>query len=963
MKRILLFASAVAVMFSSCSKDTTEVASLDGAKGVISATLDYEYDATTRTYLGESTANGRPVLWSQGDALGVFGSATTDIQTQFGLVSGAGESSATFDGNTHYLTAGEAVYAYYPFTKKTSISEGKVDLEIAKTQTYKEHAIGTFDAAQAPAVAYVEKADLAALSFKMKGVASYLAFPIKGVGTVEYATLTIGDCNLAGIGSVDIAAENPVLELTTETEKELKLACSGVVLNPITSKWIVFVVPAGVDTNQNDVRLTIKLEGKDAITHTRKGDANKDENPTQVHKVRKMAYDPASQDVNGAAAWSFGLEGTITITNEVEFLKYAYMVQPGQNHLDFDGTTFSLKQNASEAQRPSAEDYNYMLSAGYIDANVNTTAWIYAESLDFENYGAEWATIEYNNLQRQFTDLNPAVPTAEQKFMLNFYKWVADNDGIKSLAYNAVVGAGYDKDGIANGKATTIKNLNVKGNGFTVGASLKNLVLERITIDGSDVYVGLVASKNDIVVTNGANVDVPMTINDVTIGIGNTVKNSKGSASYTGGIYGKFTDKQDVARANVVAGAAEISIDAPNTNNGLLYGYYVPKKQATISLANYAINTTVCPTLIGEIGSHSSGAVLVVDKKISAGENAGVVPVGKVGDKVSIIADDTAYWNGYTYEPNTDGYYTAEELAYELKAITAVDIELAYNYDMQSIEFALPKYNTTGGNGTKTISGEKTISNLVATVDGESNSYYATLFGENAVLTGVTLKNIFINVPARQNGYAYNGLAGLAVTGTVSDVTVDGLTLNIAEDVNATGDQLIGGLFSTATLDTFAGSLTVNNVVVNNFVGATAGVVAAVFEVTESGQKLQNLTVTASNVAESSNYLKRKNADDAKEFLKKASAYSNKRIPFGALSVAAAEWKNNLVQTFDVENCNYGERIAASIWFPESFLGADAVNVNAVELDTIVNSDYVFKSNANAGTSTYMNQIGFEKKL
>lgn len=189
MKKLLFLTAAAAVAFSSCTKDQTEVVSIESKDGVrISASMV----ESTRTFLGEDNL----YRWSKGDALGVFvhtGKNNAEVNNAKNV---AFTLDPIYDGqvngefvsnNTDLLDAeNEKFFAYYPHTPgMTATKVTDLNLQILPEQNYQP---GSFATLTAPSVA--DNFTLAE-SVNMQPVADYLKVRINGVEDINYLTLAI----------------------------------------------------------------------------------------------------------------------------------------------------------------------------------------------------------------------------------------------------------------------------------------------------------------------------------------------------------------------------------------------------------------------------------------------------------------------------------------------------------------------------------------------------------------------------------------------------------------------------------------------------------------------------------------------------------------------------------------------------------------------------------------------------
>lgn len=835
MKKILLFASAVAVLFSSCSTDNTQdVIGIEAKNGAISATIAYQQDET-RTHLAN-----RKVVWSKGDAIGVFGTTGDEAsQVQFGLVSGEGTEFGNFSGNTNYLTEGKSVYAYYPYTKGTGLNADKeLKLEIMAKQTYR--AQNTFDAAQAPGVAFVkELEDKEDVALDFKGVASYVTFPVMGSGTLKSLELTIKDMALAGVGTVDFDNYPTAEELATAEAKgnvnaayaDLALvldnqAANSVTvdlgafeLDPRTPKYIMFVVPAGIKVS-NEISLKATFANGDTKTLTK--NALTTEVVLQRNAVQPINY-------NGGVAWTFGLDGKYLIDNTVskyglvgddvaalDFITYAYFTQP-QSEL---GSDFY----------PSMTDYRTLAVAlGYDLNDPDFEAKLYSEVQKFEALIlANEIDLEKFNVESVYATLGIMETESLTKAIIAVYKraleWYKHNDyAIESLSFNAV--RGYDAENPA-----LIKNLTVLGNGVTAAAALENLEFENSIViadnkdKAADTHAGFIAP------TAGT-----ATVKNVVIGAGNTLNAMSKPEGYIGGIFGVYSAGQvfdvEVKELPYIAcesgatwGRENVELGQNFGKTGQVFGYvYAGSSNMTINLDAYkvtALNVEDAMPAIFTVVSSKKVIDFTADAALGAAP-ANVVAVNgtTATDKASIVINGVSYWNGDVAEGNIGGanYFTAEELAavWAADAINKPAIVLTHDIDMQSLPVNVRNITDAAYNVSTTAKPNTTpvqyntfeIKNVAATQTGG----YATLFGQEATIKNVNLSNIVLNVRSTSET---KSIAGIATTGTAQNVAIDGLTINIPENANLTCAE-IGGVFGSATPEDID-NVSVNDLKIND---------------------------------------------------------------------------------------------------------------------------------------------------
>ena len=973
MKKILLFASAVAVLFSSCSTDSTQDAiGIEAKMGTITANAAYQQDGT-RTYL-DSEGN---VVWSKGDALGVFAKGSS--QVQFGLVKGEDTSSGTFAGNTNYLTEGEAVYAYYPYDRGADISGTNVTFEIAKKQTYLPSENKTFDAAMAPAFASVEKLeDKENIIFNFKGAASYLAFPIVGNGTLESLELSINGEQLSGSASIDISKkddenttdvdETPAIVLTGGAQNSIIVDCGGIVLDLVKPVYVTFVVPVDVKL-YSGIRLTAKVSGTD-VTATRIIDSDK-----AVTKRNVISTINADKQGN---AWTFSPAGYYAINATpkygleaadvaaLDFITYAFFTQPeaeiGSEYYP-SATDYVTLANIMGIEMIGNVDHDTAALFGK-DGAARTKAMIFAEEIDLAEFDVE-AVYAALGIMETETALKPII-----KVYKNALEWYKHNEyAIESLSFNAVEGYNAKKPAVING-------LTVLGNGVTAGAGLKDLKFTNSTVIVDKGAAGFVAAQSN------------NNINNVVLGAGNVLNvadvDTSVAGNYVGGIFGKHNAgialgvKVEELPTIVTPTGLTFSLrpseeETPSMpmiyNTGKVFGRVYVGNSAeyalAISLDDYKVTSLDDMPAIFHVTANSGNVLDITAKNVDATINNVIAVNGdtETTSVASIVINGVSYWNGTTYANNNGKYFTAEELAYAMQ--NGGDVVLTHDVDMQNKEitttYSSKSYSVNVSSSEKTPAKGETpaVYNhfTIKNVKVKANRS-VSLFGWESTLANVTVANAVINA-----NYSSKTIGGLAAAGTAENVVVDGLTINLGKFT----DKLmnIGGVFGTANVKD------INNVEVTSFVvnhnaveGVTvapaAGVVAGTLNV-ELGKEPVTLGITKLTGIQSQNVYKTFGKAQTKVEL--AAYESNKKYsyhyyPYGTINVTNAGFASNgvvnAVLNANEKSVNIAtmDKLAAGIVF--TWTGDEAKQVSTTE-GTF--KDYTVKTNKAIGNSAAASQF------
>ena len=205
--QVACMATAALTAFS-CSQEEFENS---GRKGNITVNATFEGAGTdTRTTVNDEYK----ILWQDTDALGLFCSNAESnySNTKLEYASGAGQTSATFNGNK---PSGEtAVFSIYPYQQNMSVSGNTLTMTLPATLTnYNGSSNG-------PMYAKVTNPDnLSALSFKH--MAAMIKLTVNKIPAKATTFKIIASNNIAGTCTVDLTAADPRLAVTSDESKEI----------------------------------------------------------------------------------------------------------------------------------------------------------------------------------------------------------------------------------------------------------------------------------------------------------------------------------------------------------------------------------------------------------------------------------------------------------------------------------------------------------------------------------------------------------------------------------------------------------------------------------------------------------------------------------------------------------------------------------------------------------------------
>ena len=728
MKKNLLFASALALVLGSCSKDATETgASAGSANGKVTA--EYVVGNVTRTHLDDSYA----YRWDAGDMIGIFGSDDTDVNAPFKNTS-ADATRGVFDGDLD-MTSGESYIGYYPYAQNAAFVDNKINLTIASVQNY-SHKLGgdTFAPMAAPALAYGTANEDKTLNLQFMPVAAYLRIPIVGYGTIKTLKLEVDGCDyLAGTGAVDLldpeewdiqtqgSDKNPALTLDSG-ESYITLNCggAGVELDMDVEKSFWFVIPAGVDFAGKKMTLTINGDDNETLTKTFAADSKPSASNTIKSFKTPLEYAPS---------------GVAIINNEDDFIKYAYEATETVNTQSDDARKF----------------YNE-------DGSLKKALIIKPLAFDLTKYDDYLSKTEEGSYDRKVADWvvkggRYAIPTI--------------GSGENGKAY-AIEGANKD---------ITVSGLSVAGNGIFGGSNastVKNITLVDLKVDASQTEADVAA----LVAVDPKSDNV--TLSGVTVSGNPEIKAPENAAAVILGT--AYSNKEQVDASDVDMKYADTFdvVDLKYTMPAWLvnnFNHIYARKAATVvTIDDETFATETARDFVELIREKTAWFSVIAngtnywtglcadevndDDLFSAEELAYVVKTRKAGEK-----DDKAV-----------GYAVA----------------LTCDIDLIALPWVVTDNSLENFNVSIKIDGGKdmfSVENVeVSLAEDNKSRNVLSVFGYGAAVKNLTVKNVVIDASnLSQNTY----VSGLAYSGSVNNVTVSDVHITgNAKVVNAVGGML-----------------------------------------------------------------------------------------------------------------------------------------------------------------------------
>lgn len=297
----------------------------EGALRTITAT--FEPNATKT-----SLVDGTKVYWQTGDKIRVFNAATPGGK-EYTLVSGAGESTATFQGKALSSDTGP-FFAIYPASAALGLASTSVEVTIPEGQKYAENSFG-------PGANISWAMDASSMdNFSFKNAGGALKLLLTGSGTIDHINVyTLAPEPLNGVLSINLTNPlSPSYSIKPGTASDhvmLDCGTSGVTLGS-AAKAFYIMLPPGVFTQGFQVEI-IDKDGKGMLMHTTK---NNEIERNMVRAMPEFGYVPTYNSMfleSYAFAGAWGGVKTATISGQ-EYIDQDLLNDPTGQYALIPGT-------------------------------------------------------------------------------------------------------------------------------------------------------------------------------------------------------------------------------------------------------------------------------------------------------------------------------------------------------------------------------------------------------------------------------------------------------------------------------------------------------------------------------------------------------------------------------------------------------------------------------------------------
>lgn len=442
-KSIYIAASLLLTIAAGCQKETLK----ENVKGSVKYTFCGETTASTKMSIGEKSGEKWPVLWSEGDKLGIISTASETFPNSYAnlVKESAGKQSGVFILEDEVeLTEDTPVVLYYPYSSLTTQSEGKLSsyVPVEQKQTKPNDSGNLSRYAFAYDSQTIQKTQSDGVQPPVKFALSHgTAYLRMVISSSEYSSLKLmgasiysEDATFTGDISVDLNTKEPTI-------KNGKSCAVVTVENPetLSSSQELYLTVLPQDLTGKEVYVSVSMsDGTKNVTIPRKVEVKKilanSVNTIKVENVASSdnafpwyqieekrylaegyAYGPSNMYMvkhskEAAAEFTVDLKarGYFVGCEEPKYLKIIY-----SNHLN--DKNYPISVNGKRNNASSADDYEE-----YVPINSDYTAEIKATHSGYMGYVSKIG-----------------VCNADKEYIWAFHVWTLDsNDTIDEQQFS-----------------------------------------------------------------------------------------------------------------------------------------------------------------------------------------------------------------------------------------------------------------------------------------------------------------------------------------------------------------------------------------------------------------------------------------------------------------------------------------------------------------------------------------------
>lgn len=440
-----------------------------------------------------------------------------------------------------------------------------------------------------------------------------------------------------------------------------------------------------------------------------------------------------------------------------------------------------------------------------IENNADLLEYLYTVS---KGTDGDKTAVLVNNINFSRYDARNDINGAEGNMLAALTEYLTNGSAIKSIAEGAKI----------DGNGHIISNLQVSGNGIFAGQpdALKNLTLSAVTVNVPDeanpaLFVGninLVSCSEGLAIKGGY--------------LKNVAEDATAALIHT-------------AYFHTLPLKDKVTISYPRVNESSgAYAYYASKLtlrddvDASGDLKAYFNSATP------RFGAIVADGKDVAISKVSSAYVSGLLDAIQYGGgskAISVIdSKGTSYWTGgvASAAPANGEVKTAEQLAYYVK--NGGTATLAANIDLQGEGEQAKEWVLDNGNAPLNITGngKYTISHALVKSQKVTKPYVAySLLGNVVNAKDIVVDGVTIDVDNVEGSTAQLYVGGIGYQGSANGVKVSNLTIDIAEDVEVSTYNGVGGLISVPKAASEKNAVTDLSINVNG--NETVGLVGGMF--------------------------------------------------------------------------------------------------------------------------------------
>lgn len=232
------------LLFTACNKEERQ-----SVNQVVFSVNSFHFIGENTVDTKTSLENGHDFIWTADDTVGIY--PNTGSQVYFSMTSGAGASSATFDGGGWDFKRSSVYYSYYPFIGDIYLDRHHIPViylgQHQPTATDIEH-IGPYDYMVTPGTSASDgnlHFSYAHLNCLIRVTATLPA------GTYTKMTITSPDNDFTTKGYYDLESSSPEI-ISVESSNQLSITLGDITLDATTT-IVVYMMSAPVDLQGKDV--------------------------------------------------------------------------------------------------------------------------------------------------------------------------------------------------------------------------------------------------------------------------------------------------------------------------------------------------------------------------------------------------------------------------------------------------------------------------------------------------------------------------------------------------------------------------------------------------------------------------------------------------------------------------------------------------------------------------------------